>query len=56
MLQAKHLWLLTAAAECIVRLLYPFPCPPTYIPVVPSSWTEFLEVRGRRKLDPVQLC
>lgn len=44
-LQSRHHWLLTVAAENIVRLLYPLKYQHVYIPVMPSSLADYLEVR-----------
>jgi hypothetical protein len=44
-LQSRHHWLLTVAAEGVVRLLYPLRYQHVYIPVMPSSLADYLEVR-----------
>jgi hypothetical protein len=44
-LQSRHHWLLTVAAEGIVRLLHPLTYSHVYIPVMPSSLADYLEVR-----------
>lgn len=44
-LQSRHHWLLTVAAEGVVRLLYPLKYQHVYIPVMPSSLADYLEVR-----------
>lgn len=44
-LQSRHHWLLTVAAEGVVRLLYPLKFQHVYIPVMPSSLADYLEVR-----------
>lgn len=43
-LQSRHHWLLTVAAEGVVRLLYPLRWQHVYIPVMPSSLADYLEV------------
>jgi hypothetical protein len=43
-LQSRHHWLLTVAAEGVVRLLYPLKYQHVYIPVMPSSLADYLEV------------
>ena len=44
LLQASRLSLLSIVAEGLVKLLYPFRFQHVYIPIVPSSMTEYLEV------------
>lgn len=44
LLRARQAWLLTLTAEGIMRLLYPFTWQHVYIPVMPHSLTEYLEV------------
>jgi hypothetical protein len=46
LLRARQAWLLTLAAEGLVRLLYPFCWQHVYIPVMPYSLTDYLEVSG----------
>lgn len=48
-LQSRHHWLLTVAAEGVVRLLYPLKYQHVYIPVMPSSLADYLEVRPPRR-------
>jgi hypothetical protein len=43
-LQSQHHWLLTVAAEGVVRLLYPLKFQHVNIPVMPWSLTDYLEV------------
>jgi hypothetical protein len=47
-LQSRHHWLLTVAAESVVRLLYPLKYQHVYIPVMPSSLADYLEVHTRQ--------
>lgn len=42
--QSRHHWLLTVAAEGVVRLLYPLRWQHVYIPVMPSSLADYVEV------------
>jgi len=43
-MQSRHHWLLTVVAEGVVRLLYPLKYQHVYIPVMPCSLTDYLEV------------
>jgi hypothetical protein len=44
LLQSRHHWLLTVAAEGMMRLLQPLQYHHVYIPVMPYSLTDYLEV------------
>jgi hypothetical protein len=57
MLQSRHHWLLTVAAEGLMRLLQPLQYHHVYIPVMPYSLTDYLEVRCCRVNVPcVHVC
>jgi hypothetical protein len=44
LLQSRHHWLLTVAAEGMTRLLQPLQFHHVYIPVMPYSLADYLEV------------
>jgi hypothetical protein len=55
-MQSRHHWLLTVAAEGVVRLMYPLKYQHVYIPALPSTLVEYLEVGDHTKLLFEGLC
>lgn len=47
LLRCRQYWLMTAVAEGITRLLYPFKFQHVYIPVMPYSLVDYLEVSNQ---------
>jgi hypothetical protein len=58
LLQSRHHWLLTVAAKGVMRLLQPLQYHHVYIPVMPYSLTDYLEVSCAAQLSFLQapLC
>jgi hypothetical protein len=56
MLQSRHHWLLTVAAEGLMRLLQPLQYHHVYIPVMPYTLTDYLEVRCCLPMFPARVC